>query len=182
MATLYTIGHSNRSIEAFIALLQEAGVEAAIDVRSLPKSRFNPQFNSKALADSLRGAGIGYRHAPALGGLRGPRKDGLPSPNGFWTNEHFRAFADYTATAEFRQGLYELRAAGCADRCVIMCAEADWRHCHRQIITDYLLAAGETVIHIVSEGRLEPAAMAKAAVPGADGVITYPADQGSLLL
>lgn len=182
MATFYTIGHSNRSIEAFIALLREAGVEAAIDVRSMPKSRFNPQFNTKALADSLRGAGIGYRHMPALGGLRGARKDGLPSPNGFWANEHFRAFADYTATAEFRQGLDELRAAGRAHRSVILCAEADWRQCHRQIITDYLLAAGETVIHIVSEGKLEPAAIAKSAVRGAGGVITYPADQGSLLL
>ncbi len=182
MATFYTVGHSNRSIEAFILLLREAGTETAIDVRSMPKSRFNPQFNSKALAESLRAAGIGYRHMPALGGLRAARQDGLPSPNAFWANEHFRNFADYTATEEFRLGLEELRAAGRAHACVILCAEADWRSCHRQIITDYLLAAGETVIHIVSAGNREPAKITEAAIIGADGAIAYPAAQGTLLL
>ncbi len=181
MAAIYTIGHSNRSIEALIALLREAGVQHVADVRTVPKSRFNLQFNSAALERSLRGAGIGYRHMPALGGLRGARKDGTPSPNGFWANEHFRNFADYTATPEFRQGLDELRALGGAHICAILCAEADWRQCHRQIITDYLLSAGEAVIHIGKDGSSEEARLAPAAAFGADGVIAYPAAQGTLL-
>ena len=128
-----------------------------MDVRSVPKSRFNPQFNAKALAQSLKAAGIGYRHMPELGGLRAARKDGVPSPNGFWANEHFRNFADYTATPEFREGLAGLRALGPPLLCAILCAEADWRQCHRQIITDYLLSAGETVMHIAKDGTLENA-------------------------
>jgi len=182
LAAFYTIGHSNRSIDAFVSLLRQVRTGLAIDVRTVPKSRFNPQFNRDALAQSLSGAGIGYRHMPALGGLRRPRKDGGPSPNGFWKEENFRNFADYTATEEFRQGLEALRALGRAQVCAILCAEADWRSCHRQIVTDYLLAAGETVIHIAKDGSLEQARMAEAASVGADGVIAYPAAQGNLLL
>ncbi len=152
-----------------------------MDVRSVPKSRFNPQFNAKALAQSLKAAGIGYRHMPELGGLRAARKDGVPSPNGFWANEHFRNFADYTATPEFREGLAGLRALGPSLLGAILCAEADWRQCHRQIITDYLLSAGETVMHIAKDGTLENARLAPAAVIGADGTIIYPATQGELL-
>jgi len=182
LATFYTIGHSTWSIEAFIALLREAGVELAIDVRTVPKSRHNPQFNTDVLAQSLQEAGIAYRHMAALGGLRSARKDGHPSPNRFWDNENFRNFADYTATAAFKQGLEELRRLGRAKVCAIMCAEAVWWSCHRRIITDYLLAAGETVIHIMGEGHLDEAHMTEAAVTGRDGVITYPPAQGDLLL
>jgi uncharacterized protein (DUF488 family) len=182
VAAFYTIGHSNHSTEALLALLRQAGVELVADVRSVPRSRFNPQFNTGALADTLRGAGVGYRHMPALGGLRGARKDGLPSPNSFWKEENYRNFADYAATPEFREALTELREAGKAQVCVILCAEADWRQCHRQILTDHLLAAGETVMHIGKDGSVERAAMAASAVAGADGAITYPAAQGSLLL
>jgi uncharacterized protein (DUF488 family) len=181
LATFYSIGHSNRSIEAFLSLLRHAGVALLIDVRALPRSRFNPQFNSAALAQSLRDAGIGYRHQPALGGLRQAEQDGQVSPNSFWQNEHFRNFADYTATAEFGQGFDELLRLGRAQICAIMCAEADWRHCHRQIIADYLLASGETVIHIGKEGGMEEARLNQAAVYGADGTVTYPAAQGRLL-
>jgi len=181
LANFYTIGHSNRTIETFLSLLSPAGVALVIDVRTLPRSRFKPQFNTGALAQSLRGAGIGHRHLPALGGLRHARKDGHPSPNTFWQNGHFRTFADYTATAEFREGFDELLALGRAQICAVMCAEADWRHCHRQIITDYLLAAGERVIHIVRYGCLEEGRLNQAAVCGGDGIITYPAAQGRLL-
>jgi uncharacterized protein (DUF488 family) len=180
LAAFYTIGHSNRSIEAFLSLLSHAGVALLIDVRALPRSRFNPQFNSAALALSLRAAGIGYRYLPALGGLREGQPDGWVSPNSFWQNEHFRNFADYTATAEFRQGFGELLRLGRAQICAIMCAEADWRQCHRQIIADYLLASGETVTHIGKEGGLEEGRLNQAAVYGADGVMTYPAAQGRL--
>lgn len=182
MAAFYTIGHSNHSTEALLALLRKAGVELVADVRSVPKSRFNPQFNTGALAEALRGAGIGYRHMQALGGLRGARKDGVPSPNGFWKEENFRNFADYAATAEFREGLDVLRDAGRTQICAILCAEADWRQCHRQILTDHLLAAGETVIHIGKDGSRETAVLAAAAATGADGAITYPPAQGSFLL
>ncbi len=182
MATFYTIGHSNRPLDEFIRLLQQAKIDLAVDVRTVPKSRHNPQFNADSLPQALRDVSIGYRHMPALGGLRSKRTDQGPSPNGFWDNENFRNFADYTATASFRSGLEELRALGHSHTCAIMCAEAVWWQCHRRIITDYLLAAGETVIHIMGEGHLEPARMTDAAVIGADGVITYPAAQGSLLL
>jgi uncharacterized protein (DUF488 family) len=122
VTTFYTIGHSNRSIAAFLSLLQEAGTGLAADVRTVPKSRHNPQFNTHALAASLGAAGIGYRHMPALGGLRPPRKEGGQSQNGFWENEAFRNFADYAATEEFRQGLEELRELGRLQSCAIMCA------------------------------------------------------------
>jgi uncharacterized protein (DUF488 family) len=181
LATFYSIGHSSRSIEAFLALLTQARVVLLADVRALPRSRFNPQFNTGALAGSLRGAGIGYQHMPALGGLRHARQESYASPNGFWENAHFRNFADYTATAGFRQGFDTLLALGRLQICALMCAESDWRHCHRQIIADYLLASGERVVHIVKEDRLEEGHLNQAAVYGADGVITYPAAQGRLL-
>ena len=181
MAIFYTIGHSNRPIAAFVSLLRQAAVELVADVRTIPKSRHNPQFWADALAQSLREAGICYKHMPVLGGLRGSRKGAAPSPNGFWDNRSFRAYADYAATPQFKQGLEELRALGRAHVCAIMCAEALWWRCHRRIITDYLLAEGETVIHIMGEGHLEPARMTEAAVIGAGGVIAYPAAQGELL-
>ncbi len=182
MTTFYTIGHSNRPIGEFILLLQQAQVDLAVDVRTIPKSRHNPQFNADVLPASLQGAGIGYHHMPALGGLRGKLKGAGPSPNGFWENDSFRNFADYTATAAFRLGLDELRALGRAQLCAVMCAEALWWRCHRRIITDYLLAAGEDVIHILGADHLEPAHLTQAAITGAGGVITYPPAQGDLPL
>jgi uncharacterized protein (DUF488 family) len=180
VTAFYDIGHSTRPIGDFIRLLEEAGVELAVDVRTIPKSRFNPQFNADALEEALRGRSIVYRRMPDLGGLRVARKDGQPSPNGFWENENFRNYADYAATPPFHAALRELRDLGHEHACAILCAEALWRQCHRQIIVDYLLAAGETVIHIVGEGKLEPARMTEAAVIGPDGVIAYPPAQPSL--
>jgi uncharacterized protein (DUF488 family) len=180
LANFYTIGHSNRSIEAFILLLKPAGVTLVVDVRAVPRSRFNPQFNANALAQSLQSAGIGYRHIPALGGLREARPAGDRSPNSFWDEGPFRNFADYAATAEFRPRFGELLELGRAEPCAVMCAEADWRRCHRQIIADYLLAAGERVTHIVKENRMEEGRLSEAAVRGGDGVITYPAAQARL--
>jgi uncharacterized protein (DUF488 family) len=182
LATFFTIGHSNRTAAEFIVFLREAKAEIVADVRTIPKSRHNPQFNAEALAASLRETAIGYRPMPALGGLRGKSKDAGPSPNSYWENESFRNFADYTATATFRQGLEALLTLGRAHPCAIMCAEAVWWRCHRRIISDYLLAAGEEVIHILGEGNLEPAQLTEAAFTGPDGVITYPGAQGDLLL
>ncbi len=143
MAKLYTIGHSNRPLDAFIGLLKEAGVGMIIDVRTIPKSRHNPQFNADVLEPALQGVGIRYKRIPELGGLRSRREDQGPSPNGYWENEAFRNYADYTATPPFKAGLDQLRSLGEAHACSIMCAEAEWRRCHRQIIADYLLTAGE---------------------------------------
>jgi uncharacterized protein (DUF488 family) len=178
----YTIGHSNRPLDAFIRLLQDAGVDFVIDVRTIPKSGHNPQFNADTLDVALAAAAIGYRRIPELGGLRSRRKEQGPSPNGFWQNETFRNYADYAATPPFRSGLAELRRLGHTHACAIMCAEALWQRCHRQIVADYLLAAGETVTHILGEGKLEPALLNEAAVLSPGGVIAYPAAQGRLLL
>jgi uncharacterized protein (DUF488 family) len=182
LATFYTVGHSTHTVEEFIRLLSQVGTELAIDVRTVPRSRYNPQFNTEELPQPLSAARIGYRHMPPLGGLRHPKKGAAPSPNRFWENENFRNYADYTATPEFQAGLEDLRALGHEQVCTIFCAEAVWWKCHRRIIADYLLAANETVIHIMGEGHLDPARMTEAAVIGADGVITYPAAQGDLLL
>jgi uncharacterized protein (DUF488 family) len=182
LTEFYTIGHSNRPLSEFILLLQQNGVDLVIDVRTIPKSRHNPQFNADALELALQDAGIGYKRIPELGGLRSRRKDQGPSPNGFWENENFRNYADHTATAAFHAGLQELRRLGEDQSCAIMCAEAVWWRCHRRIITDYLLAAGKAVTHIMGEGKVEPAQLTEAAIIGPDGVITYPAAQGHLLL
>ena len=181
MAHLYTIGHSNRPLDLFIGLLNQACVDLVADVRTIPKSRHNPQFNADMLERALREAGIGYKRFPGLGGLRSRGKDQGPSPNGFWDNENFRNYADYAATPSFKAALDALRALSQTQTCAIMCAEADWRRCHRRIIADYLLAAGDTVIHIAGEDRLEPAQLSQAAVMEADGAIAYPAAQGQLL-
>ncbi|MGE5537203.1 MAG: DUF488 family protein [Gemmatimonas sp.] len=170
---VYTIGHSNRSIDTFLTLLKGAGVDLLADIRTKPASRFSPQFNSKALAASLDAAGIAYRHVPALGGLR-PAAD-EPSPNTYWQVGAFRNYADYAMTSRFRDGLDELLALAQDHTVAIMCAEADWHRCHRQIVTDYLLAAGVEVHHILANG-VEEAAMHDAARIEPDGRIVYPGE------
>ena len=143
---IFTIGHSTRPIAEFLALLQQVAVDTLVDVRSIPRSRTNPQFNVDALPDTLADAGISYRHLPALGGLRHRQKGAAPSLNTFWQVAAFRNYADYAATDAFRTGLDELRALACDNCCAIMCAEAVWWRCHRRIIADYLLAAGSSGI------------------------------------
>lgn len=170
----FTIGHSNRSVSDFINLLQEAGVDLVVDVRTVPRSRSNPQFNSDTLRKSLEESGIGYMHSPALGGLRGRRRDIPPSTNAFWENESFRNYADYAMTPEFRHGLEELIRLGRRHRVAIMCAEAVWWRCHRRIIADYLLHAGLQVLHIMGPGSIKPAQMTSAARPAPDGALHYP--------
>ncbi len=171
-----TIGHSTRTLEEFVSLLREGGAELVADVRSVPRSRTNPQFNRDTLPDSLAPDGIGYRHIPKLGGLRGHRK-GVASPNGFWENASFRNYADYAMTASFRDGLAELRRLAVEHRCAIMCAEAVWWRCHRRIIADYLIAGGEPVLHIMGPHHIDPATMTGGARPAADGTLTYPSPE-----
>ena len=171
----FTIGHSTRSIDEFVALLNEAEVRVVVDVRTVPRSRTNPQYNADALPQTLAPFQIGYRHIAALGGLRGHKAAVPDDVNGFWENRSFHNYADYAMSEGFRAGLSELREIGHAARCATMCAEAVWWRCHRRIIADYLIAAGETVFHILSPHRIEPARLTPAARPGPDGALVYPA-------
>jgi len=174
--TVYTIGHSTRSAEELIALLREAGVDLLIDVRTVPRSRFNPQFNADVFPRTLAAAGIGYRHMAALGGLRHRPKGAPPSPNGMWENEAFQAYADYALTPPFRVALDQLCGLANERCCAIMCAEAVWWRCHRRIITDYLLARGVAVRHILGEGKSESASLTPGGEPQPDGTILYPGE------
>ncbi len=152
LAVVYTIGHSTRPVEDFVALLWAHGVSRLVDVRTIPRSRHNPQFNRDSLPGVLRDAGVAYQHAPALGGLRHTRPD---SPNGGWRNASFRGYADYMQTAEFRAALAELIGWAKLEALAVMCAEAvPWR-CHRSLIADALLVRGIRAEEIVSETRTQ---------------------------
>ena len=172
----FTIGHSTRTVPELADLLRSAEVRLVVDVRTVPRSRTNPQFNQDVLAGSLADYQIGYEHVAELGGLRSRQRLVEPSPNGFWENDSFRNYADYALTEAFRSGLGHLRELGAQRRTVIMCAEAVWWRCHRRIIADYLLAAGEAVFHILGPDKIEEARMTPTArlIPG-QGVI-YPAE------
>jgi uncharacterized protein (DUF488 family) len=175
--TIYTIGHSTRSIGELIALLNEHAVEVLVDVRRFPGSRRHPQFGSAALAASLGAAGVGYRHAEALGGRRAADISAA-SPNTAWRNAAFRAYADYMATPPFRAALDELIAVASDRTAAIMCAEAvPWR-CHRRLITDALLARGLPVADIIGPGPASPARLSEHARVLADGGVIYPAALG----
>ncbi len=149
---IFTIGHSTRSLDEFIALLQAHEITLVADVRTIPRSRHNPQFNRDTLPEALAAAGIGYRHLPDLGGLR---HTGPASSNMGWRNASFRGFADYMQTPEFAAGLAELLELAQQDRVAIMCAEAvPWR-CHRSLIGDALYARGIAVEDIISAGHTQ---------------------------
>jgi uncharacterized protein (DUF488 family) len=171
----FTIGHAARPIAGFIELLNEVEVRLVVDVRTAPHSRTNPQFNREALAASLAAFAIEYRHIAELGGLR-PRQKQIPaSTNAFWQNQSFHNYADYAMSRQFQSGLDELRELGHAKPCAIMCAETLWWRCHRRIISDYLLAAGETIFHILGPGHVEEAHITPEAKRRPDGVLVYPA-------
>jgi uncharacterized protein (DUF488 family) len=152
MVTVWTIGHSTRSGEAFCQILAAHGIEVLVDVRSFPGSRRYPQFNGPALSESLVSIGIRYRHEPRLGGRRTPRAD---SHNTAWRNASFRAYADHMETEEFRKGVEDLLELAREARTAVMCAEALWWRCHRSLISDYLKAAGHSVVHIIDEKKTE---------------------------
>src|SRR5687768_15049310 len=169
----FTIGHSTRTVTTFVELLQACEVGLVADVRSVPRSRANPQFNRDALPECLAEFQIGYAHLPALGGLRG-RQRGLDlSPNPFWKVRSFRNYADYALSPSFSEGLAELRQLGRARPTAIMCAEAVWWRCHRRIIADYLIAAGEHVFHILGPKQVARAQMTAGAL-SEKGAVTYP--------
>ena len=143
---MYTVGHSTLPIERFLAVLRAHGIERLADVRTVPRSRRNPQFNAEALALSLRAQGLEYVPLRELGGLRKPRAD---SPNAGWRNDSFRGYADYMETADFDHGITRLLEAAKSKATAIMCAERSWRSCHRGLIADHLKASGIEVIHIL---------------------------------
>jgi uncharacterized protein (DUF488 family) len=174
--TFFTIGHSTRSLAQFVDLLQESGVDLVVDVRSMPRSRTNPQFNQQGLREELSLWQIGYEHIAELGGLRGKTHNTEPSPNAYWRVRGFRNYADYALTTPFASGLARLRERGGQRRCAIMCAEAVWWRCHRRIIADYLLAAGERVMHILGTSHVDKANLTAGAVVRDDGTIVYPAE------
>jgi uncharacterized protein (DUF488 family) len=177
MPTIYTIGHSTRSAEELLGLLQEADVKLVADVRAFPSSRRHPQFNGPALAEYLRTAGIGYQHMPGLGGRRLPVAD---SPNGGWHETAFQGYADYMATPEFQEALEDLEAAARETPTAIMCAEAVWRRCHRRLIADALVVRGWRVEHLgIGEGRAVHE-LTGFAVVGLNQTLTYPPAQGRL--
>jgi uncharacterized protein (DUF488 family) len=175
MAQFFTIGHSTRSTEEFIAILQAAKIELLADVRAIPRSRTNPQFNSETLTGALARHGIEYLPMPELGGRRGKQRLTEVSPNGFWQNQSFKNYADYALTDAFRRAFAHLRESGASKRCAIMCSEAVWWRCHRRIITDYLIFSGEPVVHLLELGKSEIAKPTPAAVPRHDGAVIYPA-------
>ena len=153
MSTIYTIGHSTRSADEFLAILTAFGIELVADIRTIPRSRRNPQYDQESLKRVLTEHQIGYVHLPALGGLRHARKD---SPNSGWKNASFRGYADYMQTAEFAAAIDDLIARAASSRTVIMCAESvPWR-CHRSLVGDALLVRGIQVEDIMSEKSAKP--------------------------
>jgi uncharacterized protein (DUF488 family) len=168
---LWTIGHSSRPIDEFLTFLFSHGIRQLVDVRTIPRSRHNPQFNTDSLTRSLKQAAVSYVHKPELGGLRKTKKDSI---NAGWKNASFRGYADYMQTDAFWDALQELMAQSRRRRTAIMCAEAvPWR-CHRSLIADALVAHGWTVCHILSERKASIHRPTSFAVMR-NGRITYPA-------
>jgi len=179
MLEVHTIGHSTHPIEEFLDLLQSHSIAQLIDVRTIPRSSRNPQFNSEALAASLAAKAIAYKHMPELGGLRRARPDSI---NTAWRNASFRGYADYMQTPEFQEAVQTLIDDAASTPTAIMCAEAlPWK-CHRSLIADALLARGIRVLDILSPIKATPHALTPfARVNGTE--VTYPGkDQENLPL
>lgn len=171
---VYTIGHSTRTIPEFVDLLRVGGVEMVVDVRSIPRSRTNPQYNLDALPGELALRQIGHIQIPELGGRRKKSKTIPPEVNDFWTNQSFHNYADYALSDEFRVGFSQLTELSRERRCAIMCSEAVWWRCHRRFITDYLLHEGRQVFHLMGTARVEVARL-NPAVRADGSSLVYPA-------
>ena len=171
---LYTIGHSTHPLEEFVALLEQHDIDLLLDIRTVPRSRTNPQFNLDALPSSLAQHGIGHEYVSELGGLRKVTAD---SPNGGWRNASFQGYADHMQSEEFTRGLDRLARAMAEHTVAIMCAEAVWWRCHRSLVAEAMVVRGVEVDHIMPDGRLVPATLRDFAV--VDGTaITYPPGDG----
>ena len=172
---IYTIGHSTRTIPEFVELLRTGQVSLVVDVRSIPRSRTNPQYNLDRLPDELSAWQIGHAYLPELGGRRTVSREIALEVNALWRNRSFHNYADYALSAEFRDGLDRLLSLSCDRRVAIMCAEAVWWRCHRRIVADYLLSEGREVFHLMGEARAEPARLTPGAQPSESGIL-YPAE------
>jgi uncharacterized protein (DUF488 family) len=175
MTIFFTIGHSTRSIPKFVELLRAADIHLVVDVRTIPRSRTNPQYNQTTLPETLAAFQIGYEHIADLGGRRGKQPGIAPAANAFWTNQSFQNYADYAMTEMFRSVLTTLRTFGHQRSTAIMCSEAVWWRCHRRIIADYLISAGENVFHILGIGHIDAAMLTPGVGRGPDGTLAYPA-------
>jgi uncharacterized protein (DUF488 family) len=173
--TLYTIGHSTRRADELIDILRAFRVTRLVDIRSMPRSRKNPQFNHDMLPATLHSAKIAYVHLASLGGLRIKNKLVEGTLNAGWERRPFHNYADYAGTAPFREGLRDLLEMASRETCAIMCAEALWWRCHRRIVTDHVLAHGVPVIHLFTQTKAEPASLTPFAVIGARAGVSYPA-------
>lgn len=172
---LYTIGHSNRSIEEFVRLLEENGIRHVVDVRKLPGSNRYPQFNENALAASLGEAGVEFSRSEPLTGRRPVSREVAPEINGWWENRSFHNYADHALSAQFRDALDELLIAGAKHATAVMCSEAVWWRCHRRIIADHLMARDAAVTHIMAPGSSPAATLPEGAVLNPETGVTYPA-------
>ncbi|MCC2592879.1 DUF488 domain-containing protein [Tessaracoccus sp. OS52] len=171
---MFTIGHSTHPLDEFVGLLRMHGVDHLVDIRTVPRSRTNPQYNLDALPESLAKHGIGHEYLKGLGGLRKVRAD---SVNTAWRNKSFQGYADHMASAEFGEALAELEHRTSEHTVAIMCAEAVWWRCHRSMVAEAMLVRGHDVSHIMPDGRLVPASLREfAVVEGAR--LTYPGPAG----
>lgn len=174
MANFYSIGHSNLSLEEFVAMLKEANIELLADVRSFPRSRSNPVFNIESFPSDLSHAGINYKHMRSLGGRRSRQKNIEDHVNAMWQVQAFHNYADYALGTEFAAAFAEIVQLGRDRRVAIMCSEAVWWRCHRRIIVDYLLANHLPVDHIMPSREIVPATLTPGASITADGKVVYP--------
>lgn len=170
----FTVGHSTRSIEEFIEVLQSAEIGLVIDVRRLPGSRRHPQFDEDALRESLGTANIRFERTAELGGRRPVSNDVPFEVNAFWQNRSFHNYADYALSEEFQTGLAQLLERGREHRTTVMCSEAVWWRCHRRIIADHLIAHDEQVFHLMNQRQQHAAELTTGAVVD-DGQVIYPA-------
>jgi len=170
----FTVGHSTRSIEEFIEVLQSTEIGLVIDVRRLPGSRRHPQFNEQALRESLGTASIRFERIAELGGRRPVSQDVPFEVNAFWLNRSFHNYADHALSEEFQRGLAQLLEHGREHRTTVMCSEAVWWRCHRRIIADHLIAHNEQVFHLINQGQQHAAELTTGAVVDNE-LVTYPA-------
>jgi uncharacterized protein (DUF488 family) len=171
----FTIGHSTRPIPEFVDLLRAGGVRHLVDVRTVPRSRTNPQYDESALPLTLAEYQLGHSRIAALGGLRKRAPEVPDTVNGWWKNRSFHNYADHALSEEFGDGLELLIGLGREQPTAVMCSEALWWRCHRRIIADHLLARGEAVFHIMAATKIEPAKMSSGARV-ANGTVTYPGE------
>lgn len=170
---VFTIGHSTRTIPEFVDILRTGSVQLVVDIRTIPRSRTNPQYNEDVLPNALGEWQVGYRRIAELGGLRGRSHDVPPELNAFWENKSFHNYADYALSDQFEDGLDQLLELSSERTVAIMCSEAVWWRCHRRIVADYLMLRGVPVFHLMGAGKIEPART----TPGAearDGHLVYP--------